>query len=95
MKKKQSRIRLQAEEFDELPLSALRNLEDFELFEDFLIANMSIEVSRGLKFALLPFVLDRVFASGDSGSRTVEREKEYMVILEDLCLKEVLHHDEF
>ena len=56
---------------------------------------MQIEVSRGLKFALLPLVIDRMFASGENGVRTAEREKEYLVILEDLCLKEVLHHDEF
>ena len=57
---KQTRIRLADEEFGELPSSHLNNLSDYELFADYLQADMHIEVARALKHHLMPFVCDRV-----------------------------------
>ena len=55
-----NRIRLTDEEFAELPVSRLNNLADYEIFDDFLKADMVIEVARSLKYHLMTFVLEKV-----------------------------------
>lgn len=55
-----NKISLASEEFEELPPSHLNNLSDYDLFEDFLQANMMIEVSRALKYQMMTFIRDKV-----------------------------------
>lgn len=88
MKMKQNKIKLQAIEFEDLPPTHLSNLPDFELFSDYLQADMTIEVSRALKYHLMPFVLDRVESDGENRAENLE-------FLQDYCKNEFLKIDEF
>ena len=47
---KDREIRLDPEEFADLPVSRVNSLSDFKLFEDYLQADMIIEVTRFLKY---------------------------------------------
>ena len=50
---KQKQIRLDEEEFEELPRFALKNMKDFAMFEDYLEADMIIEVTRAFKIQVM------------------------------------------
>ena len=44
---------LAEDEFQDLPPSALNNVKERHMFDDYLAADLMIEVSRGLKYHLL------------------------------------------
>ena len=53
---KQTKIKLASEEFEELPPTHISNLPDYDLFEDYLQADMMIEVTRALKYTLMELI---------------------------------------
>lgn len=57
---KQTRIKLADAEFEELPVTHLQSLPDYDLFDDFLQADMMIEIARALKYVLMTFVAEKV-----------------------------------
>lgn len=89
-------IRLVDDEFAELPTSSLNNLPEYDLFEDFLKADMVIEVARSLKYHLMKFVLDKYSPETKFPTReeTAKREAS-LKALHEKCLKEFLHKDEY
>ncbi len=50
---KQPPIKLAKSEFDELPSTTMKNLENMNLFDDFLKADMQIEICRYFKMKAL------------------------------------------
>lgn len=52
-KLKQPPIKLAKSEFDELPSTTMKNLENMNLFDDFLKADMQIEICRYFKMKAL------------------------------------------
>lgn len=83
---KEQRIQLSKEEFDELPITHLDSLPDYELFENYMLADMIIEVTRFLKYQLMHSVLKQ--------QSSAEKERD-LQFLQEHCLNEILREDEF
>ena len=81
-------IKLAPEEFDDLPATAMDNLGDYKMFDNFLYASMHIEVVRAFKFHMMRLVRDKVV-----GSDGREREED-LRFLQDYCIREFLKRDE-
>ena len=47
---------MDAEEFLDLPPSAFNNVQERHMFDDYLLADLMIEIIRGLKYHLLEFL---------------------------------------
>ena len=88
---KQTKVKLSDEEFDELPASHLKSLPDYDLFVDFVQADMIIEVSRALKYHFMPYVLRKV----QKEHQLEQGEKEQLEFLQEHCITEFLSRDEY
>ena len=53
---KESIIQLDTSEFVELPVTHLKSLDDYKLFEDYLASDIMIEIARFLKYQLMTLV---------------------------------------
>ena len=53
---KESIIQLDSSEFAELPVTHLKSLDDYKLFEDYLASDIMIEIARFLKYQLMTLV---------------------------------------
>ena len=51
---------LAKEEFEELPPCAMRNLDDYDLFEDFLDEDMLLEVARSFKYQAMTSIQEHL-----------------------------------
>ena len=47
------KIRLAEEEFDDLPFSALHNMDNFSMFKDYLQSDMWLEMTRAFKIIVM------------------------------------------
>ena len=47
------KIRLAEEEFDDLPFSALLNMDNFSMFQDYLQSDMWLEMTRAFKIIVM------------------------------------------
>lgn len=78
-------IRLAPDEFQELPVTHVDSLSDYNLFEDYLHADMVIEVTRLLKYQLMTMVQKKQNSTSN----------EDLKLLQEHCLGEILRRDEF
>ena len=83
---------LALDEFQDLPPSALNNVKERHMFDDYLSADLIIEVSRGLKYHLLEFL-----KGNDANYNDVSPEQRELDLkfLRENDLKEWLERDEF
>ena len=84
-KMKGKEIRLAPDEFQELPVTHVDSLSDYNLFEDYLQSDMIIEVTRLLKYQLMTMVQKKQNSTSN----------EHLKLLQEHCQGEILRRDEF
>jgi len=97
---KQKPLSLDESEFHDLPDSCVKNLDDFDLFEDYLTADIQIEMCRAVKLRscyLLVELKTRQSLELDTYSDDVEnikdrRQKEIRQLVE-ICIRDYLDTD--
>ena len=83
---------LAEDEFQDLPPSALKNVKERHMFDDYLASDLIIEVSRGLKYHMLEFLKGNDANYNDVSPEQRESDLEF---LRENDLKEWLERDEY
>ena len=86
------RIRLAEEEFEELPFSALQNMDNFSMFKDYLASDMWLEMTRTFKIVVMKTIQQHLLpvdrnVLGNDPLKEIE-------FLNELCINEFLKNDE-
>ena len=86
------RIRLADEEFADLPISALMNIDNFAMFQDYLRSDMWLEMARAFKLNAMKHIQasmlpdDRILMAGG--------ERRELKFLQVMCIDHFLKNDE-
>ena len=86
------KIRLAEEEFDDLPFSALHNMDNFSMFKDYLQSDMWLEMTRAFKIIVMKQIHLHLLPE-DRNILDNDPLKE-LQFLNELCIKEFLKNDE-
>ena len=96
-------IKLSADEFDQLPVTAVHNLDmnrlgQFQMFEDYLHADMNIEMIRFFKYEAMKLAVNKAFPPQNMFGATFDEHaqirKQILDATQKMCLEVFLKKDE-